>query len=383
MHAVLPAPLEVTMRAYSCILLVIAFTACKPTTPSAAEFARAFASYDRLEDPEAHAAKTDGFTRRWKNARYVWDGLALATLCNDGTRTCAINFWAKALPEDRERLGGLYPRVVFTAEGYAKLRAGCSDATACALRVDGVMSELVADGDMPLAVTFTGADVVRAAPEPDIDGWFPKPVRSVAQAPATREPKEVATDVALAMTPIDRPGAANLTRAQQSLARLRYQRDAYVDIGNGWLKLARVTADEGFVTHAAAAARLALDRAPLHGPALAILAASQLSAHDFAAARATAERVLAATPGDPHALSVAADAALELADVDGAARHVERLVAEGRTLASLSRAAHIAFLRGDKKSARATYDEALAVASPAEPEAVAWVKKERDALGLP
>ncbi len=101
------------------------------------------------------------------------------------------------------------------------------------------------------------------------------------------------------------------------------------------------------------------------------------------AARATAERALATTPGDPRALSVAADAALELGDVNGAAVYVDRLVDEGKTLASLSRAAHIAFLRGDRKRARATYDEALAMASPAEPEAIAWVKKERDALARP
>ena len=363
--------------------LVLALTACQRTTPTAADFARAFASFDRLEDPEARAAKAKTFTQAWKDGRYTWEGLALTRLCHDATRTCAINFWAKARPEDRERLGGLYPRVVFDDEGYARLRAACSAASMCTVKIDAFMSGLTADGDMPLAVTLTKAITLAAEPETSARGWFPERVRSVSDVSVARHANEVAADVALAMMPIDRPEAAGLTRAQQSLARLRYQRDAYVDIGNAWLKLARVTTDEGFVTHAAASARLALDRAPSHGPALAILAASQLSAHDFAAARATAQQVLATAPGDVHALSVAADAALELHDLDGAAAYVDRLVAEGKTLASLSRAAHIAFLRGDRKRARSTYDEALAMASPSEPEAIAWVKKERDALGRP
>lgn len=201
--------------------------------------------------------------------------------------------------------------------------------------------------------------------------------------PAGRDAREVGRDRTLAMTVIDAPRAAPLRRAQVNLGRARYQRDGYVLIGQSWLTYARVAGDEGFVTHAAAAARLALDHAPHYGPALAVLAATQLTAHAFATARTTAEEALAKNPTDALALSVAADASLELRELDAAAGYVQRMVAEGRNLASLSRAAHLAWLRGDVAEARTTYDEALALASPNEPEAIAWTLRERAALEAP
>lgn len=182
------------MRHLTILALLVTVAACKRATPSAVDFARAYASFDRLEDPEARSASAATFTKRWKGERYVWEGFALASLCQEATRTCAVSFFTKAAPEDRERIGGLQPRVHFSEQGFAAMHKACAGADTCSLTINGLMNELVADGDMPLAVAFENAEVERATPS-DGREWFTK------TAQPRGEPRKVRANLADASVP--------------------------------------------------------------------------------------------------------------------------------------------------------------------------------------
>ena len=90
--------------------------------------------------------------------------------------------------------------------------------------------------------------------------------------------------------------------------------------------------------------------------------------HDFAGAREAADEALAADPADPAALALAADAALEMGDVDAADDLYARLADgdAGRRPPVISRMARRAWLGGDTERAEALVRDAIRAASLAE-----------------
>jgi tetratricopeptide (TPR) repeat protein len=85
--------------------------------------------------------------------------------------------------------------------------------------------------------------------------------------------------------------------------------------------------------------------------------------HEFAAARDAAAVALAIDPIDPAALALAADAALEMGDLEAADAAYARLAEAGRRPPILSRLARRAWLGGDAEAAEALVHEAIRAAS--------------------
>ncbi len=178
--------------------------------------------------------------------------------------------------------------------------------------------------------------------------------------------------VALAMADAHcRCKAAKPTRcepAQRAVKSAHHARDAYVAIGLAWMRLARATHDEGYVLHAAAAAHLALSRAPSYTPAVDLLAATRLSAHDFAdAARLHEPGRWRATRMMRRRWQSCRTRISKCTSSPSRRRQAISLLAPfERSLLSLPRIAHLAHLRGDDATAIRDYDEALAIATPNE-----------------
>jgi tetratricopeptide (TPR) repeat protein len=145
----------------------------------------------------------------------------------------------------------------------------------------------------------------------------------------------------------------------------------WVAIGEAWIDKARRTYDEGLYLHAGACAELATRDDPRDLAAALLRGQVQLNRHDFAKARATAERVVAERPRDQRAWGLLSDAALELGDLPAAVQAAQRMVDLKPNLPSYARAAHLAWLQSDVAAAKLYYRQAYKAAGAGEPRA--WI----------
>jgi tetratricopeptide (TPR) repeat protein len=150
--------------------------------------------------------------------------------------------------------------------------------------------------------------------------------------------------------------------------------DAWVTLGRAWVTKARVSMDPGFYLHANACASIALGLRPDSAPALDLRGLVYLNDHRFRDARELAERVLASDESDRNAWGILSDANLELGDLDGAERAAQRMMDLRPDLSSYARAAHLRWLRGDRKGAKLFGERAIRAGSESrDPEPVAWI----------
>jgi tetratricopeptide (TPR) repeat protein len=165
-----------------------------------------------------------------------------------------------------------------------------------------------------------------------------------------------------------------LSRIEQAVKKEPRKLDAWISLGNGWVRQARRSGDPGFYLNAAACASLALEVEPGAPAALSLRALAELNEHRFAQARATAQEVLAQRPEDPEALGLLSDAELELGHFDSAAAAAQQMMDLKPNLPSYSRASYLQWLQGDvaaaKQSAREAIDSGWA---PHDVEPLAWV----------
>lgn len=122
---------------------------------------------------------------------------------------------------------------------------------------------------------------------------------------------------------------------------------------------AKETADLDGYTRAEEVLREALAVNPAHEPAQLGLASTLLAQHEFAAALAEAESVLASIPGSSPALALIGDANLELGNYPEAATAYHHLAATERSAPAVSRLARLAYVEGDPVKAVALATEAL------------------------
>jgi tetratricopeptide (TPR) repeat protein len=150
--------------------------------------------------------------------------------------------------------------------------------------------------------------------------------------------------------------------------------DAWVDVGQAWMRQLRSSGDSGYAVHADACARVALEIAPDQRHALGLSAQVRLDAHEFARAREIAEAVLGREPDDVGALGTLSDAALELGDVRAATDAAQKLLELAPGLGAYSRASYLRWLSGDERGAlemaRLAIDSA---GDPDELDARAWI----------
>jgi tetratricopeptide (TPR) repeat protein len=199
---------------------------------------------------------------------------------------------------------------------------------------------------------------------------------SCSKAGPARAPRDAEEARALALAPPPRgaPMEEELSRIEQTVRNNPRKLDAWISLGNGWVRQARRSGDPGFYLNAAACASLALDVEPDAPSALSLRALAELNEHRFADARATARRVLTQRPEDAEALGLLSDAELELGHFDAAAAAAQQMMDVKPNLPSYSRASYLQWLQGDvagaKESAREAIDSGWA---QHDVEPLAWV----------
>ncbi len=149
-------------------------------------------------------------------------------------------------------------------------------------------------------------------------------------------------------------GRAHPPRLERALRRARSrpsEPSVWAEAGEAWLALAESKSDAGFTLNAEDCAAAAASLAPEHAGAKNVRARVLLTRHEFRAARALAEQILTALPDDLSALRTLSDAALELGDMEGCERAVQRLMDLEPNLAAYSRAAYLRWLHGQVPAA--------------------------------
>jgi tetratricopeptide (TPR) repeat protein len=138
--------------------------------------------------------------------------------------------------------------------------------------------------------------------------------------------------------------------------------DPWILLGRAWIRKARESSDPGFYLNAAACADIVLGFEP-----------KNLEQHAFTDAKDLADQILAEAPDDIMALGTKSDAALELGRFDEASESAQRMMDLKPNLPSYARAAHLRWLQGDLKAAKAFYRQAMDAHDPHDPEPYAWV----------
>ncbi len=140
----------------------------------------------------------------------------------------------------------------------------------------------------------------------------------------------------------------------------------------------RRTGDDRFIALEQRAAEASLKAIPAEQNVggLAALAQAQLTAHRFAEAHATAQRLREIQQGKARPLELFADAAIELGDYDEARKVCEELAKlDGANLSAEPRLAKLEIVAGHADRARAHFEKGLALTdalTPAQPDLVAW-----------
>jgi tetratricopeptide (TPR) repeat protein len=197
-----------------------------------------------------------------------------------------------------------------------------------------------------------------------------------APAPPTAAVKETRDDhrlLALAApggkTPVDQ----QIEQLQDMARRSPERVDAWLALGQQWIRKARGTGDPGYYLNAGACAEVALRLSPDQRAALSLKGMVLLNAHRFAEARAFAEAALKLDSDDVLALGVLSDAHLELGNFEAAAAAAQKMVDRKPSLPSYGRAAHLRWLQGDAQAAKQFYRLAVdAGGDPRDPEPLAW-----------
>jgi tetratricopeptide (TPR) repeat protein len=150
--------------------------------------------------------------------------------------------------------------------------------------------------------------------------------------------------------------------------------DAWVELGQAWVRQARSSGDSLHYLSADACAEMALRLAPSDRGALDLRALMLLNEHRFEEARKLAQSVVDRVPDDAPGWGNLSDALTDLGRYDDAAHAAQRMMDLKPNLASYARASYLLWLRGDvpgaKESARLAID---AGGDVHDPEPLAWV----------
>jgi len=152
---------------------------------------------------------------------------------------------------------------------------------------------------------------------------------------------------------------AALQRSQRGASATPNDANAWVTTGEVWLRVARTYARPELFSAADDCAERALGL-EAHAPAaLRLRAMSALNAHRFADARAIAQKLLDRDANDVLSWAITSDAELELGNLEAATEAVQQMLDREPGLAAYGRAAHLAWLRGERASAKRLYRAAI------------------------
>jgi len=137
-------------------------------------------------------------------------------------------------------------------------------------------------------------------------------------------------------------------------------------LGGLHLQRARITGDLGDYDRALEASERAVKADPIFWAGHTLRATVLFALHDFGGALQEAQTTFAADPTQLDALAVIGDASLELGDIEGAADAYADLADAAPSPPVWSRLAHLAFLRGETRSALDGANRSVAAVDPAE-----------------
>lgn len=160
-----------------------------------------------------------------------------------------------------------------------------------------------------------------------------------------------------------------------ALAEVRNAPDAsrsWGTLGAMFLRRHRETADPEHLRLADDAIDAALERDPRDTVALSMRGLMEMQAHDFRAAKETAEGILRVDRDDTSALLLLGDAELELGHYEPAVEAYQRAADLRPDLRVYSRGAYARWIHGDPEGAVELLALAIDAGSPRDPEATAW-----------
>jgi tetratricopeptide (TPR) repeat protein len=164
-----------------------------------------------------------------------------------------------------------------------------------------------------------------------------------------------------------------LGRAQEQ-ARDQKTVAAWVNVGEAWMRLARVQSSPRVVAAAQDCVERALEvqaDAPL---ALRLRGLLLLDAHRFREASQLSRKLLAAQPDDVQSWGTLSDAELELGNITAAVDAAQQMVDRKPSLLSYGRAAHLRWMTGDREGSKSLYRVAIrAGETMPDPEPRAWM----------
>lgn len=183
-------------------------------------------------------------------------------------------------------------------------------------------------------------------------------------APANAKPAQITIPIEIA--PVT-SSAMKSSDEQIAFWQQKVQRDDrdYISLtylGQAYLQKGRETGDAAAYSRAQAALEQALTLNPTYELTLSYLGVTQIAQHDFAGALATAQRVYDFDSGALQALATIGDASLELGRYDEAAAAYESLLEQAPGAAVFSRAARLAWVKGDAAAAIDWMMQAVAAA---------------------
>lgn len=163
-------------------------------------------------------------------------------------------------------------------------------------------------------------------------------------------------------------------RRAQSKATADGEASAWVEVGQAWMRVARVRTQPELFRAAEDCTTQALARNPQDASALRLRGLMFMNAHRFSEARALAQELLARDPADTLSWGTLSDAELELGRVSEAIAAAQEMVDLKPSLLSYGRAAHLRWLTGDVIGAKRFYQAAIAAGQQqADPEPRSWM----------
>jgi tetratricopeptide (TPR) repeat protein len=161
--------------------------------------------------------------------------------------------------------------------------------------------------------------------------------------------------------------AQGRARSEKSVA-------AWVNVGEAWMRLARVQSSPRVVAAAQDCVERALEvqaDAPL---ALRLRGLLLLDAHRFREASELARSLLARQPDDVQSWGTLSDAELELGNLTAAVDAAQQMIDRKPSLMSYGRAAHLRWMTGDREGSKSLYRAAIrAGETMPDPEPRAWM----------
>jgi tetratricopeptide (TPR) repeat protein len=158
----------------------------------------------------------------------------------------------------------------------------------------------------------------------------------------------------------DSSAAIDTRRDQLKLKAADADANAWLAVGQDFVRMARTHAEPRYYLQAEACAREALARSPEEAGAQRLMGLVLLNQHRFADARALGLELLARHPEDAVSWGTLSDAELELGNIPAAIAAAQQMMDRKPNLPSYGRAAHLRWLQGDTQGAKFVYQQAIA-----------------------